>query len=68
MDIRKIKKRRGASGIKYPEEVKMDHCHRRLRTALVELANAISKGDANLSQRNHLRVFWEIMDGFNDKG
>lgn len=69
MDIGKIKQLKGVSYPRYPEEVKMDYCHRRLRSALVELAHVVQDirvhGGVETFGVEHWERFWELMD---DKG
>jgi len=34
----------------------------RLKSAIIELACAIDKGNPNISQRTHLQCFWDLIE------
>lgn len=65
MDIGKIKQSKGVSCYpRYPEEVKMDHCYRRLRSALIELAHVVQDMKVSPDKASeHWEMFWGLLEG-----
>ena len=63
MDIGKIKQLRGVSGGSRVSVLLLDRKLVALKNAIVELGEAVSKGEPNDSQRAHLSAFWDIVGG-----